>query len=166
MINNSAVGAVRGDEEGRSFPWAPPAVKEVDSDPEGIDEDFSLVVLMDKLTEADEEKKSALIKQYKAVMEKVQKKHKKVSVGGEEHDVLFFAASKAGPLAGRVASECSSGLKKDVSAADTTDADQSSVSSAGAGASKEKGTGVRVVMMHIEEESFYAFEHDDFTEET
>lgn len=84
--------------------------------------------------------------------------------------MLFFAASKEGPLANRVASECASGLKEDVSAADTTDADQSSVDSATSDSAGNKakgaGTGVRVVMMHIEEESFYAFEHEDFTEET
>ena len=53
----NAVNKIRTSPEDapKSFPWMPETVKEIDEDPEGIDEIPSFVVLQEKLKEEDKE---------------------------------------------------------------------------------------------------------------
>lgn len=96
ITNKNAVGKVGGDSEGANFPWLPELVKEIDQDPEGIDEGLSLIVLMEN-AESDE-KRSAL----KDTLKSVAKQTKKIG----DDPVNYFCASKKGRLAERVRGEC------------------------------------------------------------
>jgi nucleoredoxin len=99
VINGNAVGKVYGDEEGKDFPWAPDMVKHIDSDPEGIDEGLSLVVLQESVNSKVQEEN--LEKILKPIAEKY--KGKKLN----DSEILFFVANKEGHLAYRVRDACS-----------------------------------------------------------
>lgn len=99
IINANAVGKVHGDAEGKSFPWAPDMVKHIDSDPEGIDEGLSLVVLQENVDSKEQEEN--LEKILKPIAEKY--KGKKLN----DSEVIFFVANEEGRLANRVRDACS-----------------------------------------------------------
>lgn len=106
VISSNAVGKVRSDEEGASFPWIPDLVKEVDNDPEGIDEEPSLLVLQETLEKSVQEANKEIVK-------KVAEKMKILAKKDEEFPAFnFFTASTAGRLATRVRDECGLGADK------------------------------------------------------
>lgn len=103
VANKNATAAVGGDKEGAKFPWLPEPVKELDEDPEGIDEGLSLICMFEDASEK-------MATEYKKILTEASKKHQKI---GDNEDVLnFFCASKDGRLAARVRSECKLGDKK------------------------------------------------------
>merc|ERR1712070_537645 len=97
IINSNAVGKVRADKEGLKFPWLPEPVKEIDAEPEGIDEGLSLVVLQESLEEKVQEDNKEIVK-------KIALKYKNTKLN--DNDILFFSASKEGHLANRVRDAC------------------------------------------------------------
>jgi nucleoredoxin len=138
VANKNAVGNVSGDEAGEKFPWLPEPVKELDEDPEGIDEGLSLICLFEAIGEKGAEGK-AKVDEVKNILKEASKKRQKI---GDNEDALnFFCASKSGRLADRVRSECKVGEKKDGK--------------------------VEVVMMDIGAEEYYAFPADkEFSADT
>jgi hypothetical protein len=100
VINASAVGKVRGDVEGKNFPWYPEVVKEIDQEPEGIDEGLSLILLQE-----DSAIDQAVKDSNKSLYTEVAKKYKGVELNG--NSIMFFSASTEGRLASRVRQACS-----------------------------------------------------------
>lgn len=106
VANKNAVGAVSDDEEtGEKFPWLPEPVKEIDGNPEGIDEGLSLICLFEG--EKDEKKKQ----EYMSILKEASKTRQ--SIGDNDDALNFFCASKSGRLADRVRSECGVEKKDD-----------------------------------------------------
>jgi len=99
ISNKNAVGKVGGDAEGANFPWLPELVKEIDQNPEGIDEGMSLVVLIENVEE--DAKKSEVKEMVKGIAAKTKK-------CGDD-PLNFFCASTKGRLANRVRDECGAG---------------------------------------------------------
>jgi len=90
VINPNGRGAVGADATGESFPWAPPAVRNLCA-PEGIDESPSICVFM-------EPSAPALQKSMEAAMAAVAKKYID-KAAGEDPAYLFFAGkSSDGPV--------------------------------------------------------------------
>eukprot|EP00392_Amoebophrya_sp_AT5.2_P005635 g5644.t1 len=99
VISANAVGKVRADKEGKKFPWLPELVNEIDEDADGIDEAPSVVVLQEKIGDAEK------IKNSEAIMP-LAKKYRDAATDGEQ-EFNFFLASTSGDLADRVRDECS-----------------------------------------------------------
>lgn len=98
VINNNCRGQVGNDLEGKNFPWAKLSVRDVNQDPEGIDEMPSLVVCMEKGFSKDiqEEKVEKILK---VVADEKKYKQK----------FNFFVACESEGLSERVREECSLG---------------------------------------------------------
>jgi len=142
VVNKSAVGAIRADEEGAKFPWAPELVPNVNQECDGIDEAPSVVVLENDADAATKDKNLAVLK---AVAQKyaAEAKAKK-----EDQEFNFFFASESGDISERVASECSVSSWKDSNACHT-------------------GSKTCVVMMDIPDRgAYYKFEESEFSEST
>jgi len=110
IISTKAVGKIRSDETktGVGFPWLPDVLREVDEDAEGIDEQPSVIVLLEKCAaDVQESTKQEL----KPLIEKINAAAKASDDGEPEFNVFF--ASKAGGLADRVRSECKLGEPKE-----------------------------------------------------
>lgn len=100
IINKNATGKVRGDKEGAGFPWAPNVVKEIDAEPQGIDEGLSLVVLQENT--GTDEKENNISKVLKPVAEK----YKGVKLSKDAEVMFFHASTEGGRLAERVRNVC------------------------------------------------------------
>merc|ERR1719230_425992 len=84
-INGNARGKVSSDPTGAKFPWVPPALVDIDDDgPDGINDELSLVALLEN---CDEATTSAAV----AALSKVAEASK-----AAKEDTLFFVAPKGG----------------------------------------------------------------------
>lgn len=113
VVTSKAVGAIRGAAKGDSaeekaaagaagFPWMPELLRELDSDPDGIDEAASFIVLQEGLGAEAQASNKALLKPL------VEKLNAEMKANGEEGPKfnVFFASKKGGDLAERVRGEC------------------------------------------------------------
>merc|ERR550514_2002878 len=87
-VNGNARGKVSSDPTGAKFPWVPPALVDIDDDgPDGINDELSLVALLEK---CDAATTAAAVEALSKVAE------------AAKADTLFFVAPKEGQIAGKI----------------------------------------------------------------
>jgi len=90
-INGNARGKVSSDPTGAKFPWIPPALVDIDDDgPDGINDELSLVALLEK---CDAATTAAAVEALSKVAE---------ASKAAKADTLFFVAPKEGQIAGKI----------------------------------------------------------------
>uniref|UniRef100_A0A7S4GLY1 Thioredoxin domain-containing protein n=1 Tax=Oxyrrhis marina TaxID=2969 RepID=A0A7S4GLY1_OXYMA len=94
VINKDGRGTIAGDFEGKTFPWHPPLIGDLEN-PSGIQDAPAIVALMETQTEQEQEQ---ALSELRVLAEKYRCEEKKTG----ETKYVFFAAKTSGSTSGRV----------------------------------------------------------------
>jgi nucleoredoxin len=95
VINKDGRGAISSDFEGKSFPWHPPLVSDLEN-PDGINGTLSIVVLMETLSLPEQENVLSVMKPL------AEKYRAEAKATGGDAKYLFFSATQPGSVSARV----------------------------------------------------------------